>query len=319
MNMNKEIKPFLKIDEQLNHLESKGVTFNIINRDDAKRYLAENNNYFKLRAFRKNYDKILGGRNDGKYIGLDFGMLCDLATIDMHVRYCILQLALNTEHFLKVKLLKQCELHNEDGYAIVIDFFKELQINDKKYNTTYFERVSNELKRNQNNPYCGGIIAACSDGYAIWAFIEVISLGTLLDFYKFCANRFNDDDMKNDGFLMCSVRSLRNAAAHNNCIINDLRAKDRNYTPDIQMLNELSSIRKDTRNKRLLNVRVLQICTLLYTHKKIGSEAANKAARGLLNELMNRMTKHKDYYEKNTILVGNFLFFKKIVDIFFPE
>ncbi len=317
--MNKETKPFLTIEEQLNHLELKGVSFNIIGRDEAEKYLTENNNYFKLRAFRKNYEKIQGGENDGKYIGLDFGMLCDLATIDMHVRYCILQLALNTEHFLKVKLLKRCELNNEDGYAVVIDYFNHLQALDKKYNKSNYERLTNELKRNQDNPYCGGIIASCSDGYAIWAFIEVISLGTLLDFYKFCAKRFNDDDMENDYFLMSSVRHLRNAAAHNNCIINDLRAKDRSYAPDIQMLKELSSIRKDTRNKRLLNVRMLQMCTLLYTHKKIGSNAANKAARQLLDELMGRMTRHRNYYEKNTIIVGNYTFFEKIVDIFFPE
>ncbi|SFA87123.1 Abi-like protein [Acetitomaculum ruminis DSM 5522] len=312
--MNKVTKPFLKIEDQLKHMESKGITFNIISRDEARNYLTENNNYFKLRAFRKNYDKVSGGENDGKYIGLDFGMLCDLATIDMHVRYCVLQLALNTEHFLKVKLLKRCELNNEDGYAIVNDYFNHIKVSDKKHN-----RLSNELERNRNNPYCGGIIESCSDGYAIWAFIEVVSLGTLLDFYKFCADRFNDDDMKNDYYLMRTVRPLRNAAAHNNCIISDLRAKDRNFQPDKEMLKELSSIRKDTKNKRLSNIRMLQICTLLYTHKKIGSSASNGAARRLLNELVNRMIRNKDYYMKNTTFVGNFTFLKKIVEIFFQE
>ncbi len=118
---------------------------------------------------------------------------------------------------------------------------------------------------------------------------------------------------------MTSVRHLRNAAAHNNCIINDLKAKDRNYAPDRKMLRALSSIRKDTRDKRLLNIRMLQVCTLLYAHKKLGSEAANKAASQLLRELLNRMTRHSDYYKTNTILLGNYCFFEKIVDIFFHE
>ncbi len=122
--MNKDTKPFLSIEEQLNHLDSKGITFNIISKDEAKRYLITNNNYYKLRAFRKNYDKALNGKNEGKYICLDFGMLCDLATIDMHLRYCILQLALNSEHFLKIKLLNKCESYKEDGYEIVIDDIK---------------------------------------------------------------------------------------------------------------------------------------------------------------------------------------------------
>lgn len=317
--MNKESKPFLSTEEQLQHLESKGVSFNIISRDEAKKYLDESNNYFKLRAFRKNYEKIPNGENAGKYIGLDFGMLCDLATIDMHVRYCILQLALNTEHFLKVKLLKKCELNSEDGYAIVTDYFNHLQTNDKKYNSANYDKLSSELRRNQDNPYCGGIISSCSDGYAIWAFVEVVSMGTLLDFYKFCAERFGDKDMTNDFYLMNSVRHLRNAAAHNNCIINDLRAKDRTFQPDRKMMAALSTIRKETRDKRLLNIRMLQICTLLYTHKKLGSDAANEATRKILNDLLDRMTRHKEYYKSNTMLSGNFSFFVKVIDIFFPN
>ncbi len=315
--MNVNTKPFLSTEQQITHLASKGVTFNTMSRDDAEKYLSQNNNYFKLRAFRKNYSKIPDGKNKGKYIGLDFSALCDLATIDMHLRYCILQLALNTEHFLKVKLLKNCEKNAEDGYVIVTDYFNFLQSKDKKYNSTHYDRLSQELKRNQNNPYCGGIIASCSDGYSIWAFIEVVPLGTLLDFYNFCAKRFGNKDMLNDYYLMTSVRHLRNAAAHNNCIINDLRAKDRNYTPDKEMLKSLSSIRKETRNKRLQNVRVLQVCTLLYTHKKLCSKASNKAAKKLLNDLLNRMNRHSNYYKNNTILYGNYCFFNKIVDIFY--
>ena len=48
-------KPKLSLDGQIEHLKEKGVLFNIMNEAEAKEYLAQHNNYFKLTAYRKNY------------------------------------------------------------------------------------------------------------------------------------------------------------------------------------------------------------------------------------------------------------------------
>ena len=50
----KNLKPILNTANQIVHLQSKGVKFNLISVDEAKKYLELNNNYFKLRAYRKN-------------------------------------------------------------------------------------------------------------------------------------------------------------------------------------------------------------------------------------------------------------------------
>ena len=42
---------------------------------NPKKYLEENNNYFKLVSYRKNFHKYENGENEGKYIELDFKML----------------------------------------------------------------------------------------------------------------------------------------------------------------------------------------------------------------------------------------------------
>jgi abortive infection bacteriophage resistance protein len=47
------IKPKLSLDGQIEHLKEKGVLFNIMDETVAKEYLAQNNNYFKLTAYRK--------------------------------------------------------------------------------------------------------------------------------------------------------------------------------------------------------------------------------------------------------------------------
>ena len=42
--MYKEIKPMLDAEELINHLNEKGVKFELTSMEDAKKYLEENNN-----------------------------------------------------------------------------------------------------------------------------------------------------------------------------------------------------------------------------------------------------------------------------------
>lgn len=58
------MKPLLSVDDQIEHLKKKGVTFNIYDENYAKHYLTNHNNYFKLAAYRKNYDKHPDGREN---------------------------------------------------------------------------------------------------------------------------------------------------------------------------------------------------------------------------------------------------------------
>ena len=50
--MYKETKPMLTPEELINHLEDKGIKFELIDKASAQRYLEENNNYFKLVYYR---------------------------------------------------------------------------------------------------------------------------------------------------------------------------------------------------------------------------------------------------------------------------
>lgn len=102
-------KPWLTASEQIDHLKSRGVHFSLMSEDDARAYLEKNSNYFRLRAYRLGFPKVEEGTRKGEYANLDFKMLVDLSIVDMLLRYEMLPLTLDVEHFAKVKLLKRIE------------------------------------------------------------------------------------------------------------------------------------------------------------------------------------------------------------------
>ena len=113
------------------------------------------------------------------------------------------------------------------------------------------------------------------------------------------------------------VRELRNACAHNNCIINDLRAYTSQYPANYRVLNAVAQIgvSKKVRDNKLSNTRIKQLITLLYLNKNIvTSEGVLKYQTKILQELKNRIEHHIDYYNTNQLIQTNFNFLNKVID-----
>lgn len=303
-------KPRLSLEGQVEHLKQKGVLFNIMDEEAAKEYLTQNNNYFKLTAYRKNYDKHPDGENKGKYINLEFAYLVDLAVIDMKLRYRIVLMALDIEHHTKLQLLRKIDEHNEDGYQIIQDYLNFLNENQKKI-------CESELNRNKGNVYCGDIVNKYAGAYPIWAFIEIIPFGRLVSFYDFCARRFNDDEMKNNYYRLLTCKEIRNASAHSNCILNELKANTTTHKTNKAVTDELVKIPKmnsNFRKNRMSNARIQQIITLLYMHKTmVGSDGIKQSEGEELQKVMKRIDKNAGYYQTNPMIKGTFDFLKMVV------
>lgn len=125
-------KPKLTVEEQIAHLKSKGVTFDLCSEEEAAECLSDRTYYFKLAAYRVLFEKRAGGPRDGEYVGLDFGHLRDLAAIDHMLRYTLLPMTLDVEHFAKVKLMRGLtERPEEDGYSIVGNYLTGLSERDR--------------------------------------------------------------------------------------------------------------------------------------------------------------------------------------------
>ena len=51
------MKQLLSIDELIEHMKKKGITFDEVSESDSKDFLQKNNNYMKLAAYRTSYEK----------------------------------------------------------------------------------------------------------------------------------------------------------------------------------------------------------------------------------------------------------------------
>ena len=309
--MYKQSKPMLNASEQINHLKNKGVKFELISDINAENYLKDNNNYFKLTSYRKNFSKYQYGKNVGKYIDLDFKMLMDLSIIDMRIRKTMLSIVLDLEHYTKVKLLSKVENSSKDGYTIVEEYIQDLK------NKNEYEYLENELNKNKTGTYCGDLVTKYDGEYPVWVFVEIIPFGRLIKFYRFVADKLQDRKMLDESFMLMDVRELRNACAHNNCIINDLKAYTSKYPANYRVLNEVAKIgiSKKVRDNKLSNIRVKQLITLLYLNKNMmTSEGLFKYQTEILHNLKARIEHHIEYYNTNELVQTNLKFLNKIID-----
>ncbi len=163
----------LCVDEQIAHLKAKGVRFEKCSEDEARGYLSTKCNFFKVASYRKLFAKYQGGKNDGKYIALDFAQLKLLCSLDQQLREVLLAMTLDLEHFQKVRLLRVIEQkEDEDGYSIVADYFASLDGEAKRYKI-------NELESSGYSPYSKELYAKYVKDMPAWAFLELTSFGTL--------------------------------------------------------------------------------------------------------------------------------------------
>lgn len=313
-------KPKLSPEQLVDKMKNKkGITFKYISEKDAVNFLREKNNYYRLAAYRKNYDKRLNGKNKGEYIGLDFAYLVDLSTIDMYLRNIIFQMCLDVEHDLKVQLLNDITSDfNENGYDIVVSFienneFLKEEIFKKRFSTYVGDLVNKfftfETHKNANNK---NIIDEVDIRCPIWAFVEIIPFGTFINLYDY----YYGFDAPVQKQLLNPVKNLRNACAHNNCIINNLRRGSTKPTKKVsQFVSEISDIGKDARQKNLSSQPIFEFCSLLLVYDSIVSDDVKKYRYMELSNLINeRMLKHADYYSNQQLLVSVYAFIRKITD-----
>lgn len=272
-------KPKLSFEDLYNKIINKGISHRYQTKEDIIKNLSEKNYYYRLISYRKNYKKD----NSGKYIGLDFKALEDLASLDTYLREYLLHLCLDIEHLLKTNLMTHITNNdNEDGYKLVNDF--------KVENTDLFNKIENQFK---NNRYKTDMFNKRSLS-SIWVLLEVIDLGTLINFIKFYMGKYPSYTLvKSD--LLYFVKNVRNACAHNDVFLINLfhetnKIKQRNSS--VVSYAALMKI-NDKKDKRMLYYnKINDIVMIHYLHHKLSSESLKTRRHNEGYNVINRFNKN---------------------------
>lgn len=318
----REAKPKLKACDLIEKLaEEKGIKFDLITKEQAELFLKERNNYMRVASYRKNYEKY-----KGKYLNLDFKYLVELSTLDMYLRAIILKMCINIEHSLKVQILKDIEENdNENGYDIVDEF---LNIQSNAY-------IISNIERKSKSSYSGKLIQHYfsyetifdDEGTVkrkfdcpVWCLMDVISFGDFISFYLFYNANYREVENFIPRNIINSVKSLRNACAHNNCILHNLH-KNANSTQApaeiAKFIAQNKNIGKDSRRNKLANQFVLEFVSLVYVYDKVVSKDIKEKTFEELHEFMfGRFVKNIAYFEKQSLVKSTIQFLQKVIDFF---
>lgn len=290
----------LETEQLIDKLKNKGVTFNLYSEEDAIKFLNQNNYYVKLTAYKTNFSK-----HNNKYVGLDFMALKDLSTIDMYLKHWILNASLSVEHSLKVNLLKDIQERDIDEFDIVENYLEK------------YPKILDEIKFRRETPYVKNLLTKYTHpNYPIWVYLEVIPFGEFVNFYKYYCNEYSCGEFSSD--LLYNVRNIRNASAHNNCVIHDLVNKNGYYKDELVdiLASLLPNTRRRTIQDRLKNNSVQDFISLLIAVNMVIKSDDLKAYYLIsIKDLFDgRMIRNASLYKSSPALNQMYDFCKEIID-----
>ncbi len=308
-------------------LKDRGVTFDKCGEEEAVNYLRHANNYLRAASYRKLYPVRKQGPAAGDYIGLDFAALEALSSIDRELRSALREIVIDVEHFARVELVERCVEEGEDCYGIVDDYFNHL------CNKTGSENVVATIKNRAStgkypDPYSGDLIAHYLNdlgGLSVWALLEVVEFGRFADFWLFCARRWEDRDMLEQHYILRSVKGLRNACCHNNCLVNAFskNSEDAGYTVREPLASSMKGNGlKNTKSRKakLSNLRVAQIAAALYAaNRYCARDATRERHIALMGHARESVGKARPLFPPDGSLAAYFDFIFKMVDIWLPS
>lgn len=326
-NMSNRIdKPKMSAADLAHNLaQHHGITFNRFSETDAAAYFSNRNNFLRTASYRKNYPKHTSGANVGKYIGLDFLSLVELSTLDMHLRRILLRMCIDVEHALKVRLVADVENDPaQDGYQIVEDFLNN--------NASVLYNIENKIDAIFTGDLISKYFTICQVFQArsaqpqrlkqqivaydcpVWVLVEIISFGDFIKlaefYYAGISNNLYDRSIINP------VRSLRNACAHNNCLLNSLNSSS-TTAPSAAVSQFVAGLGLSrSSSKRNLSTRpILEIVCLLYEYTNaVSDKVRNAGLSELSNFLSHRAIEKKNLLIQNPLLVSRYNYLKAVVD-----
>ena len=169
--------------------------------------------------------------------------------------------------------------------------------------------------------YCGDLVRKYRDDMPVWAFLELISFGSFIDFYLFCSQRWDDSGMGEEHYMLRSVKAARNAAAHSSNIVNGFGKKGGADHPTPNSVSHALSdagFSKRVRSSKMSNPRLQQIATLLYLHTRLVPPGTSRnRAKDDLNALSSDMASALNSIVNNDAIRSSFDFLMTLFEKWF--
>ena len=288
-----------------------GLTFNLMDEGRAKIFVAKQNYFFRLEQYLGICPEANKTRS-GKYIGLDFGHLVEMSTIDMYLRKILFKMTIDLEHYLKVKLVGDCQDNPaDDGYEVVAAFLAKNPKVKSSIQTGfkligYYERP---MFRYTKAP-------------AVWNFVEMVEFNDFSNFYSFYYDYFRSDGGWTKQFE--AVRKLRNAAAHNSCILCSFKPVSGftgDYETTFELLGGNTGIGNGTISSMMKVPFLNDFAVLLSVYTKMATHPAvlEKTLKEVKEFLDGRVVRHKEYFDGFTEVKNAYRFAKGVVEYYISK
>lgn len=287
--------------DMITHLTSIGVQFNEVSEKDATEILKSVNYYYKLGSYKKNYFKH---PDSGQYVGLEFAALIDIASVDMQLRYYLLQMALDVEHSIKTVLMDLITRNPlEDGYSIVKEF-------EQQY-PTYYEQT---LKSFSKSKYLNEMYIKRSKRIPIWVLLEIMSFGALIKFVDMYYKKYKNIRLYKAVTLLSYARHTRNSCAHSNVILLNIKGKKNRISGD--PISQVSSLARDMKIPKgdVYFKKIHDMVCLFALHKYYCSPGSNLKVNEKGYEIKKRWERNYHLIKPSSHLTSMKENFVKMVD-----
>lgn len=313
----------LTIEQQIEDLEAKDIRFAeesdpdrcLLTKEDAKHFLRYNSYYYHLKHYADAFE-VRRNAETKKFINVTFGKVVELSKLDMYLRKVILHMCLDVEHVLKTRLMYDISINPaEDGKCVV-----------KKYIECAggYEQYGKILGRKRNNSILSPMIERFPDSeeeLPAWKHVEALTFGEFVDFYNCYCGMYPDRARNSFAPYMVNIRFLRNAAAHNSCVLAKLRST-RKFDKTLKVMNALSRIQPVVKSKqydykkRMENHVVHDFVTLLLVYHDLLDTPANRSMlareieeiKRLFDPETGRMGRHKEIFKGDNVIEQDYNF-----------
>jgi len=204
------LKPPLKISDQVDLLESRGL---VINDKRAARSFLEHHNYYQLNAyFHKFYQST-----DLFFKGTTFDHIVEISNTDAWLRHQIFAVLEPIENHLRCRIAYHLATKYGSDVLYHFDKFDDVRCWEKN-----LSKITKEIFRNGKNPVVKHHIDIYDSVFPIWVAAEFVSFGTLSMLYSNLkqedSSRISNDYFRvPDEYLkswLHSLTVLRNICAH---------------------------------------------------------------------------------------------------------